>query len=256
MSRWRDYDSEMPTQRELDDVTVEAVLRGHPVSAEFEPLAWAVAALRTPPEQPVPLSAELAARMATGDFPSAAASRPSRRSAGRKAGRHRAARRKLATLPLRAKVAAASALAIAGMTTATVAGALPEPAQHHFEMVIESVTPFEFVDRSEFGQEVADDARDGGVDGQDVSEKAREQGQGSNGSTQDRQPSAPESRTSPDRPAPESDESPAKSQPPVVKPVAPPDDVRPGQQDRPLRPGKPDSAEPSETFPVQTRDTG
>lgn len=161
----------MYAQQELDDATVEAVLRGGPVPTELEPLAAALRALRALPGQPVRPSVELAARMATGDFASAVAPRPSRRSAGRYA-----ARRRLAALPLRAKIAAGSAIVLGGFASATAAGALPEPAQQGVESVIEAVTPFEFPDSNDFGQDVSDDANDGGVDGQEISERAQEQG--------------------------------------------------------------------------------
>ncbi|HEX6338050.1 MAG TPA: hypothetical protein VFZ85_13905 [Jiangellaceae bacterium] len=171
MSGSRDYRDEMHAQRELDDATVEAVLSGEPVPAELEPLAEALGTLRALPGQPVRPSEELAARMATGDFASAVAPRPSRRSAGR-----HVARRRLAALPLRAKVAAGSVLALGGLASATAAGALPDHAQQGVESVIEIMTPFEFTDSGDFGHEVSDDARDGGVDGQEISEKAKEQG--------------------------------------------------------------------------------
>ena len=161
----------MYAQRELDDATVEAVLRGGHVPADLEPLAAALGTLRELQEQPVRPSAELAARMATGDFASAVAPRPSRRSAGR-----HVARRRFATLPLRAKVAAGSVLALGGLASATAAGALPDEAQERIEAVIEAVTPFELNHPNEFGQDVSDDARDGGVDGHEISERAKEQG--------------------------------------------------------------------------------
>ena len=168
MSGSRDYRDEMHAQRELDDATVEAVLIGEPVSAELEPLAAALGALRALPGQPVRPSEELAARMATGDFASAVAPRPSRRSAGR-----HVTRRRLAVLPLRAKVAVGGALALGGLASATAAGALPDQAQHGVEAVIEIMTPFEFSDSGDFGHEVSQDAKDGGVDGQEISEKAK-----------------------------------------------------------------------------------
>lgn len=73
----------MHPQPRLDDAPVEAVLRGGPVPADVEPLASALGTLRDLPEQPVRPSAELATRMATGGFASAAAPRPNSRSAGR-----------------------------------------------------------------------------------------------------------------------------------------------------------------------------
>lgn len=223
----------MHTQRALDDATAEAVLRGDSLPAEFEPLARAVAALRTVPEQPVQPSAELAARMAAGDFASAAAPRPSRRSAGHHVARHRATRRRLTALPLRVKVGAAVALAVGGLSSATAAGALPQPAQQHIESVIESVTPIEFPARSDFGHEVADDARDGGVDGREVSDKAKEQGR----------PATPASG----QPA-TSDRTPP-AEPPAVKPAAPPADTPADPSGRSNGPGKPGSP-PGKPDPV------
>jgi hypothetical protein len=192
----RDYKDEMHAQRELDDATVEAVLSGEPVSAELEPLAAALGALRAFPGQPVRPSEELAARMATGDFASAVAPRPSRRSAGR-----HVARRRFAALPLRAKVAAGGVLALGGLASATAAGALPDQAQQGVESVIEMMTPFEFTDPSDFGREVSEDARDGGVDGQDISEKAKEQGNPEDAGNSGLEPAVPP-EPGVDRPAP------------------------------------------------------
>lgn len=165
----RDHRDEMHVQRELDDATVQGVVRGGPVPADLEPLAAALSALRTHPEQPVRASASLAARMATGDVASAAAPRPT----SRRAGRH-AARCRLAALPLRAKIAVGSVPALGGPATAQVAGALPDTLR--CTLVIEIVTAFEFAEPSDFGRDVSDDAQGGGVDGQDISEQAQEQG--------------------------------------------------------------------------------
>lgn len=226
MSGSRDYKDEMHAQRELDDARVEAVLSGEPVSAELEPLAAALSALRAFPGQPVRPSEELAARMATGDFASAVAPRPSRRSAGR-----HVARRRLAALPLRAKVAAGSVLALGGLASATAAGALPDQAQHGVESVIEMMTPFEFTDPSDFGREVSEDARDGGVDGQEISEKAKEQGNPQDAGNSGLEPAVPP-KPGVDRPAP------AGTRPTDIPDVA----GKPSEPGRPADTGKPDGA--------------
>jgi hypothetical protein len=239
----------MYAQRELDDATVEGVLRGGPVPADLEPLAAALSSLRERQEQPVRPSAELAARMATGDFASAVAPRPSRRSAGR-----HAARRRLATLPLRARIAAGSLLALGGLASATAAGALPDEAQQRMEAVIEAVTPFEFSDSSEFGQDVSDDARDGGVDGDEINERAKEQG---------RQPDDPGVGETPE-PAvvpPGASEQPAgrsNSTPPADDSGGagkPADGGQPADKGRPDEAGKPESADRPDELPVQPRST-
>ncbi len=225
MTGSRDYRDEMYAQRELDDATVEAVLRGGPVPAELESLAAALASLRTLPGQPVRPSAELAARMATGDFASAVAPRPSRRSAGQ-----HASRRRLAVLPLRVKVAAGSVLALGGLATATVAGALPEPARQGVQSVIEAVTPFEFADTDDFGKDVSDDARDGGVDGQEISEDTQQQGN-RNGRPQ---PSdvRPTETSQPD----------TRTLPPDARPTEHPGDTRPSEQGKPAHAGTPNNS--------------
>jgi hypothetical protein len=157
----------MPGPRVLDDASVEAVLRGDIVAPELEPLASFVSAVRTAAVQPVRPSRELADRMALGVF---VTERPDRRM---KAGMTLS---KLAAMSVRTKVAAGCAVALTGLTGVTAAGALPDAAQQRVETMIESVTPIDFPDRAEFGQEVAEDAKDGGVDGQQISEQAREQG--------------------------------------------------------------------------------
>jgi hypothetical protein len=163
--------------------------------------------------------------MATGDFASAVAPRPSRRSAGR-----HVARRRLAALPLRAKVAAGSVLALGGLASATAAGALPDQAQHGVESVIEMVTPYEFTDPSDFGPEVSKDARDGGVDGQEISEKAKEQGNQDAGNS-GLEPAVPP-KPGVDRPAP------AGTRPTDIPDVA----GKPSEPGRPADTGKPDGA--------------
>lgn len=245
MSGSRDYQGEMHAYRELDDATVEAVLSGNLVSAELEPLAAAVGALRALRGQPVRPSEELAARMATGDFASAVAPRPSRRSAGR-----HVARGRLAALPLRAKLAAGGVLALGGLASATAAGALPDQAQQGVESVIEIMTPFEFAD-SDFGREVSDDARDGGVDGQEISEKAKEQGnEPEDAGNPALEPAVP-LRPNEDRPEP------AGTPPTDKADVAgkPSEPGRPADKGQPDDAGKSNSEDRSGELPVELRRT-
>ena len=168
MNTWGDDVGEMSTRRPLDDASVEAVLRGAQVPPELEPLAGVVQSFRSAAQGPVRPTTELAERMAAGVF---SIDRAQRRT---KIGQTLS---KLAAMSLRAKVATGFAAALTGLTAATAAGALPDAAQERVETAIESVTPIDFPDRAEFGQEVAEDAQDGGVDGREISEWAREQGQ-------------------------------------------------------------------------------
>lgn len=124
-----------------------------------------------------PPSPELAERMARGDFndvhrafdvpPLQSAEAIGRRNVNR-----------FAKLRLRTKIAGGFAVGFTALTGVTAAGALPEAAQEQVESVVEAVTPIEFADRAEFGQETAEDARDGGVDGPEIAERAKEQGRG------------------------------------------------------------------------------
>jgi hypothetical protein len=206
----------MPGPRVLDDASVEAVLRGDIVAPELEPLAGFVSAIRTAAAQPVRPSRELADRMASGVF---VTEQPDRRM---KVGMTLS---KLAAMSVRTKVAAGCAVALTGLTGVTAAGALPDAAQQRVETMIESVTPIDFPDRAEFGQEVAEDARDGGVDGQQISEQAREQARQpadaiTQGQADDHNPAGvpagpPSSLPTPDQTLPESAEN------------------RPGPDDRP-----------------------
>jgi hypothetical protein len=233
-------------RHELDDATIEALIRGEQVPRELEPLANALNAIRSAPHQPVRPSPELAARMADGDFASAAVPLSSHRGAGRHA------HRRLPALRFRTKVAAGAAIALGGLATATAAGALPGPAQEQVESVIQAITPIEFPDRSDLGREIADDAQDGGVDGTEVSEKAKEQGQQPDAPGLDEQglPEPAQDRPAvptPDQTPPvEPADPPGKQGPPVVKPTAPPGDVppdQPGQGEGPNPPELPDPAD-------------
>lgn len=195
----------MPGQTVLDDAAVEAVLRGGAVAPELEPLASFVDTIRTTATRPVRPSRELADCMVSGVFVTARARRT----------RARRSSSKLAAMSLRTKVTAGCAAALTGLTGVAAAGALPDAAQERVETMIESVTPIEFPDRAGFGQEVADDAQDGGVDGPEIGERAREQGQqsadvGNQGQADEHRPAGiPDGpptdlpATVPDRPGPD-----------------------------------------------------
>jgi hypothetical protein len=201
-----DYPGEMPAILRIDDLTAEELLAGRPVAPELDSLATMLRALQEVAEQPVPPSAELAARMAAGDFPLVAAG--AQHSAvgwfERRAVRHRL-RRVFGTGSTAVRVAgrlaaAGVAVSVLGVGTAGFAGSLPSPVQNRFEHVVESVTPFRFEppagghrNESELrpgeptgptgtpGEQpgdagVGEDARTGGVDGGEVGEDARDAG--------------------------------------------------------------------------------
>ena len=129
----------------------------------MEPLAGLVRAIRTAGAQPVQPSHELADRMASGVF---VIDRPDRRT---KVGMTSS---KLAAMSLRTKVAIGCAVALTGSTGVTAAeDALPDA---HATRRNDDRTVLIDFDRAEFGQEVAEDAQDDGVGGQQISEQARE----------------------------------------------------------------------------------
>jgi hypothetical protein len=166
-----DYLREMPVLDQIDEPTAEAILAGRPVPPALEPLTLVVAAYRRAADRPVPPSPALAEWMAAGG--------------GRRRRKKMAAvevlagvAAKLTGMSLAAKALAGVAIASAGVASAGFAGALPEPAQERFESVVETVTPVEFPagEHTPFGEEVSEDAKDGGVDGAEISEKARQLG--------------------------------------------------------------------------------
>jgi hypothetical protein len=193
-----DYRNEMNTTRQIDDTTAEMLLTGGPVEHEFEALVPVVQAYRALGRQQVAPRGELAARMATGVFTSHASpgrvvvSQLERR--GRSAmakGKWRRARMaiisglaaaaaKVAGLSAVAKASAGLTVAAASIGTAGVAGVLPDPVQDRFDTVVETVIPDESTatpdGNSDFGERVSEDARDGGVDGEEISEEARQLG--------------------------------------------------------------------------------
>ena len=131
MSERRD---EMRGSTVLDDASIEALFCDEPVPEELAELAGAVGVLRSAAQRPVLRSAELAERMATGDFGDA---RPE--PAPTVSGAHR----KPPQVGVRAKVAIGALAGFFGLTVASVAGALPAPLQEGLETFVELVTPIE-----------------------------------------------------------------------------------------------------------------
>lgn len=194
-----DYLSEMDTLRQIDDLTAETLLSGRPVAGEFEALVPVVEAYRALGRRPVAPRGELAARMVTGVFTSTAGpgrvaadrvdGRGPRAVAGSKWRRIRmaivgglaTAAAKVAGLSVATKASAGLMIAAASIGTAGAAGVLPDQAQAGFDRVVETViqpeTPATPDENAEFGQEVSEDAKDGGVDGAEISERARQQGE-------------------------------------------------------------------------------
>ena len=186
----------MLASQPIDDATAEALLAGR---LDGDPLAAAIHAYREAARRPLPApSAELTALMVTGGpatlgLPGRAANRTRPRRAPATARRTWSRIRtavvaglavvaaKLASLSLPAKAAGGLALALASLTTAGVTGVLPDPAQERFDTVVESVTgdedPPPAEQNPQFGERVSEDARDGGVDGEETSEDARRQGE-------------------------------------------------------------------------------
>jgi hypothetical protein len=129
VSRWGDDIGEMPTQRLLDDASVEALLEGRLVPAELDALASAVGVLRETARRPVPPSQELIEFMATAR---------SRVRPERVTGRHTASSR-LAGMSLRIKLAVGVAAGITGLTgAAAAAGELPPEVQAGVETAVET----------------------------------------------------------------------------------------------------------------------
>ncbi|TDD64611.1 hypothetical protein E1262_27780, partial [Jiangella aurantiaca] len=160
-----------------DDATVEAILRGvriplgGPDLPELTALSDAVDAIRRSADEAVPPTAELARRIALGDFAGIAPSRPPRYHALRvRLGR------KVAAMSMRTRAVVALAAMFTGFTGVAAAGALPDAARQRVESVIETVTPISFDEPGEFGRDIADDAQDGGVDDQEISDDAQELG--------------------------------------------------------------------------------
>jgi len=195
VSHLGDYQDEMPRRHDLDDDTIEALFAGRmPAGEELGSLVGFVEETRSAARGPAPVpSPQLAAVFAEGlstdkrDLPATAASNvtgPAPQVAGLPKWRRRkmAIPQFLAGLGLAAKAALATGVAAASVTAAGAAGVLPEPAQNAVSGVVRAATPFEFPDKAsdkaDHGKRVSTDANDGtpGVDGQQVSDDAKQQG--------------------------------------------------------------------------------
>jgi hypothetical protein len=129
VSHWGDDIGEMPTQRLLDDASVEALLEGRLVPAELDALASAVGVLRETARRPVPPSQELIEFMATVG----SGVRPER------AARWHSGSSRLASLSLRIKLAVGFAAGLTGLTgAAAAAGELPPEVQAGVETAVET----------------------------------------------------------------------------------------------------------------------
>jgi hypothetical protein len=237
MSPLGDNTSEMNTLREIDDATAEALLRGGQVDAGLWPLARAVHAYREVGRRPIEPSGELATRIATGVFT------PVAPAMGDRTGRRgvltapmsnwrrirmailtglAAATAKVAGMSVAAKATAGLSIAAASMGTAGFVGVLPDPVQDRFDTVVEQVTPNQAPatpdDNAEFGERVSEDAKDGGVDGGEISEEARQQG---------------ELRRPGGLPAPGDSGAPEDLELPATTPTSPGDGDTPGEPDHP-----------------------
>ncbi|MBB5787913.1 hypothetical protein [Jiangella mangrovi] len=216
----------------LDEDTVEALLAGRPVTPGLAPLAGAVGELRAAARQPVRPSAELAQRMASGDFsgisPAPLLPEPAP---------HRL-RSWLAGVSPRARVVTGAVIVFTGLTAATATGALPGGAQAHMESFIETVTPISF-QRDDPAPEPADieDVRDPGSGRGDSATTEPDD----SGTTED--PGSPVTKPpgKPETPPGKPDE-PGNPDKPEGKPDEPPGkpDSPPGQEDRPAKPDKPE----------------
>lgn len=122
----------------LDEDTVEALLTGRPVTPGLAPLAGAVGELRAAARQPARPSAELAQRMAAGDFSGIAPAPLTPQPDGRRL------RSWLAGVSPRVRAVTGAVVVFTGLTAATATGALPGGAQAHMESFIETVTPISF----------------------------------------------------------------------------------------------------------------
>jgi hypothetical protein len=165
----------------IDDPQVEALLAGREVPADLAPLAAVVGALKEAAVQPAPPAPSLALQISAGTFGGAEAAPPPTPTGDRR-------------LPdgwwvpappgwtvevteVQPRLAARTAsvgvvIVLLGVGTAGFHGALPEPAQVRFERVVETVTPYEFPERTVGGigsgvqRSVSDDDGDPGGHGE------------------------------------------------------------------------------------------
>ncbi len=216
-----DHSDEMLPLHLLDEDTVEALLTGRPVTPGLAPLAGAVGELRAAARQPARPSAELAQRMAAGDFSGIAPVPPALEPHGRRL------RSWLAGVSPRVRAVTGAVVVFTGLTAATATGALPGGAQAHLESFIETVTPISF-QADEPGTDVVEDVRDTGRP-DDPGESVRPPGK------PETPPEKPETPGNPNKPETPPGKPPEKPDNPN-KPESPP-----GTPEKPEKPEKPEN---------------
>ncbi|NEE02182.1 hypothetical protein [Phytoactinopolyspora halotolerans] len=152
----------MSTPAALDDAATEAVLRGEPVSSELVPLAEAVEAIRGSATGYVAPSAELAERIAAGDFHDVEipAWSEGAGTAARLGSWVQPLRSWTSKLGIRVRVVAGVAALLLGFTGVAAAGGLPESVENGVKGFIERVSPVTFPERAD-GTDTSD--RPGGT---------------------------------------------------------------------------------------------
>ncbi|TDD69533.1 hypothetical protein E1262_12905 [Jiangella aurantiaca] len=225
----------------LDEDAVEALLAGRPVTPGLAPLAGAVGQIRAAARQPVRPSAELAQRMASGDFSGIEPAPLIPTPAGRRL------RSWLAGVSPRARVVTGAVVVFTGLSAATAAGALPGAAQARVESFIETVTPISF--QRDAPDADHDDLRDTPPD------RVRPTAEPDSGRPDDpgspvtppgkpeTPPGKPETPGNPDRP----ETPPGKPETPPGKPETPPSkpETPPGKPETPGNPDQPEIPPPN-----------
>jgi hypothetical protein len=152
--------AEMPPAPEIDDPTIEAIVRGDDVAVEVRDLAMFAAHVRAVADRPPSRPSTPLARLFADGLPAVGRAAPVAAEPARARRRSRPGRRHLARTgpPRRARRTLARALGVGlvaklslGATAAAVAGAgasgvLPGPAGRAVRGAIEVVTPVEFTD--------------------------------------------------------------------------------------------------------------
>jgi hypothetical protein len=219
----------MRRRKRMDDRALEALLRGGDAPDDLEDLAVFIRSGRNAATPGEPHS-ELGRLFADGLEVDASAlrpepARPPRRQRARRAVDALVAR--AAGAGLVAKIVLGSTVAVAGVTGAGAAGALPDPAQDAVARVVGVVSPFEFPtsadDRARFGERVSEDATDPGVRGPDVADDAREAHQQERPGAVSEDAGPPEGRPGPPEGVPGADVVEERAGPKDEPPAGPPD---------------------------------
>lgn len=184
MSPSGDYHSEMIRRDQIEDAAIEAFFAGNGAGGEMASLAAFAEEVRAVAQGPVPApSAQLATMLAHGfstEQSPAAGAVPAPVQRATRRSRRVAVAELFGNLGMAAKAALGIGIVAAGITGAGAAGALPGPAQDALAAAVEAATPFSFPDSAsdsaDFGDRVSTDATDGGVDGKEISEEAKENG--------------------------------------------------------------------------------